>query len=672
MSKKNVLSLAGVLALFLILTSCFYESLSWSPDGRYLAFASGDAGKLWRWDGQTGLMEGISLGLSGQSGPSPAEASVKSCGYLPAGDRIAVLTEVQNNIRNLYLLDPGRSEKNCTPIGEDVSLYFDISRQGKIYYIKADKEKGATVLWEYGMRRSRAAWRSRSDFGFIRVDPEGKRILYVQGRSLNLLNLDSGSTRTLVTSVPKRKGGQIDIRWSLWVNPHTVLYVSDEKDLGGELVSLNLDDLTTRPLMSGVSTLSPPSLSPDAKRVAVTASWRDAKGQIAKEIPSQVAAVELATGKWEWLTNEPFGANTPAFAPNDGRLAYLASVAKVGGGALLKVLNLKTKGETIAWRNDEERLYATAMTLLRAGQTAEAAYLLRDLVDRFPSTPLKTIALFQGIKILLKPPLENVDFAYALMKEISTPGDIISQRLRDDFWRPEDRIATDPAEDWISTYTTDASRKEWGFNTDLPRDLRALWVRAGKGRLYIRVDYGSDKDLSGITLQDTQLLFDYGAPEKGERRISPGAEWDRGAKRQVLVRHWFEAAEKSQYDMEIKDEKGEVISRFLASGFAPPSDPLFDVADLYKDGTGSVVYVIDRKVLGLEKAQKVNIQVCTYKGGIDKLERPRQASGCDVADAFGPENTAGRMKGEAKGSTAGGGQVCRIKGIAGSFTLPAE
>jgi hypothetical protein len=667
MSKRNTLSLAGLLALMVILTSCFYQCLSWSPDGRYLAFAAGEIGKLWRWDSQKGSMEAINLSPS--DGASEVSGNIKSCGYLPSGDRIVALAEKEKKA-SLYLLDPSRADKNTTTVAENVSLAFDISRQGNIYYVKEDKEKKDFALWEYGQGHNKPIWRNKQPFDFPRTDPAGKQALFSMDRSLGLLDLDRGTSRTLVNNArPGQKENKGVIHWSLWVNEHRVLYIAEEQELWGELVALNLDDLTTRSLMKGVSAAIPPSLSPDLKRITVTAAWRDAAGNITKEAPAQIASVNLDSEKWEWLTDEIFGASYSAFAPDGQRLAYLASVAKVGGPMLLKILDLKSKRETIAWRNEEERLYASAMALQRAGDPVLAVNQLKDLLDRFPNTPYKPLAVCQGIQFILQPQYLNLDFAYALLKEVSTPGDIISQRLRDAFWRPEDRLATDPAEDWINTYATDASRKEWKFNTDLARDLRAVWVRVGQNRIYIRVDYGSAKDLLGITLQDTQLLFDYGDPQKGERRISPGAQWDRGAKRQVLVRHWFEAAEKSQYDLEITGEKGETLSRYLASGFAPPANPLFAIVDLYQDQTGSVVYAIDRKMLGLEPGQKVNLQVCTYKGGIDKFEHPRQASGCDVADAFGPENTPERIREEMKSSPGGGHPNCVIKGAAGSFVV---
>ena len=248
-------------------------------------------------------------------------------------------------------------------------------------------------------------------------------------------------------------------------------------------------------------------------------------------------------------------------------------------------------------------------------------------------------------------PQPDLDAAYQNWQKIS--DNKLRDQIRPLFWREEDRVATDPAEDWIQTYGTEAAQKEFKFNTDLTRDLRALWVRCGKERLYLRIDYGSDADLTGLTFQDTLILLNSsGADGKGARRISPSAEWDRAADRQVLIRHWFESGDQSQYDMEILNEKSEVIARYLASGFAPPANPLFEMVYMIPE-THSVVYAVSRGALGLTgPARDLGIQVCAFKGGIESvkgLERPRVASVggrtvCDVADAFGAENTKDRIE----------------------------
>jgi len=171
--------------------------------------------------------------------------------------------------------------------------------------------------------------------------------------------------------------------------------------------------------------------------------------------------------------------------------------------------------------------------------------------------------------------------------------------------------------------------------------------------------------------------------------------WEREHERLVLVRHWYEAGRNSQYDLEIRDRDGELICRYLASGFAPSGNPVFDLVDRYlasgfapsgnpvfdlvdtlRGNTNSVVYSISRNMLGLRGSREVNLQVCTLKGGIEshkELERPRVESVdgrtvCDVADTFGLQNTAERITADLK-KNADPAAPAIIKGCAATFEL---
>ena len=165
----------------------------------------------------------------------------------------------------------------------------------------------------------------------------------------------------------------------------------------------------------------------------------------------------------------------------------------------------------------------------------------------------------------LNPPFSDIDQVFSSLKSLGDND--IKDQARPFIWRDENRLANDPEKDWINKYGTVAAHDEFKFDTDLSRDLIGLWARVGDERLYIRVDYSSPIDLEGLVFQDTLLLFDYDSPNSGYRKISESTEWDRGAERQVLLRHWFDRAEKSQYDVEIRDDKGNVLSRFLTSDF---------------------------------------------------------------------------------------------------------
>lgn len=425
----------------------------------------------------------------------------------------------------------------------------------------------------------------------------------------------------------------------------------------------------------------PLSLSPDGKSVAVTIS-PDSKGKTA-----QVAIVDVKTGEKKILTGEAFasserpdvlvtrGAGFAVFSPDGKQIAYLSPPDVDNEAAMVRILNLETGRKITVWRNEEERLFSVAESLTDSGNAHQALATYRDLLTRFPQTRLAEEACYRMMRLYPESPLADLDKAFEMLEKIKENHGLVEQ-VAPLFWREQDRLATDPPEDWIQTYGTEASRKAFEFNTDLTRDLRALWVRWGKERLYVRVDYGSNRDLMGLTFQDTLLLFDYDSPGSGFRPISPTTDWDRGAKRQVLVRHWYEAREQSQYDAEIRDRRGEVISRFIGSGFAPPGNPTFDLVHILQEDSSSVVYSISRQVLGIADGQKVNMQVCTFKGGIEsykKLEHPRvetmdSRTVCDVADAFGAENTAERIEADLRKNPTAGARAI-IKGCAATFEV---
>jgi dipeptidyl aminopeptidase/acylaminoacyl peptidase len=459
----------------------------------------------------------------------------------------------------------------------------------------------------------------------------------------------------------------------------TVLYVTkleDQKpDLVGDLEAYSLDDKTTRTLCKNVHLMySPISFSPDRKSVVVTAARVGAGEEVDENRMGiwQVASANVTTGEITWLTDTPFGALAPVWSPDGKRVAYLSAAIE---GGVLNVVNLETRKTMFTWRNEEEHLFANAESAAEAGDSTRTLTGCSDLIQRFPQSKMCNAARYRMTLTYLGQPQQDLDAAYQNWQKISDTK--LRDQIRPLFWREEDRVATDPAEDWIQTYGTEASQTEFKLNTDLTRDLRALWVRCGKERLYVRIDYGSDNDLTGLTFQDTLILLRGEDTRATMRRISPTALWDRPADRQILIRHWFESGNQSQYDMEILNEKNEVIARYLASGFAPPANPLFERAYMVPE-TNSVVYAVSRQTLGLVNSGNVGIQVCTFKGGIESvkgLERPRVASAdgrtvCDVADAFGAENTKDRIEADLKANTNPAAPAV-IKGVAGTIKVPA-
>jgi Tol biopolymer transport system component len=663
-----------VLAAF---TGCFFEKITWSPDGRYVVYSDYDKCQLWRWDSRTGETQAVPLRESTAAGTQEGiDESVNSCRYLPSGKHILVVTGKgrDNDVCNQYLLDVRTGL--CDRIASGTLLYFDVSSDGnRILYMKTDKEKHRTSLLEYTRRSGeRTLLSSKAELAFPSMDPAGKRILYSgENQGLCLLDSDKGTTRSLLA------GEKRVYYWPRWMDGRTVLYVTkleDQKpDLVGDLEAYSLDDKTTRTLCKNVHLMySPISFSPDRKSVVVTAARVGAGEEVDENRMGiwQVASANVTTGEITWLTDTPFGALAPVWSPDGKRVAYLSAAIE---GGVLNVVNLETRKTMFTWRNEEEHLFANAESAAEAGDSTRTLTGCSDLIQRFPQSKMCNAARYRMTLTYLGQPQQDLDAAYQNWQKISDTK--LRDQIRPLFWREEDRVATDPAEDWIQTYGTEASQTEFKLNTDLTRDLRALWVRCGKERLYVRIDYGSDNDLTGLTFQDTLILLRGEDTRATMRRISPTALWDRPADRQILIRHWFESGNQSQYDMEILNEKNEVIARYLASGFAPPANPLFERAYMVPE-TNSVVYAVSRQTLGLVNSGNVGIQVCTFKGGIESvkgLERPRVASAdgrtvCDVADAFGAENTKDRIEADLKANTNPAAPAV-IKGVAGTIKVPA-
>lgn len=678
----------------LALSGCFFEILSWSPDGRFLVTPGPKAGTLLRYDTQSGKTEELAIQRLAEGKLETLPAAIMSCHYLPDGKNILLLTDKggkdggESEAESLYLYDG--SANRATRIDSDVAPYLDVTADGKnVYYVVAREKEGKKTWlvqnYEVGKGVTTACTTSE-EIAFPRITPDGKNLLFSTEKGFSLYDQATQTSRSLMVSTGKKA-----FYWPTWVDQKTLLYVKtvedNDKEFVGTLQTLDVETSKTQTLAADVHAFFPLSVSPDKKKVAVTEIMRDAQGKICDENTpyfAQIALLDLTSGKEIQRVKRLPCACAPAFSPDGKRLAFCDT--QDAEKKIVQILDLESGKTTVLWDSKAGQLFAKGYESFYGNDPKGALDSWNALLAQYPtSTTLCEIASAGLLQIRLDEKSPYYDLDAAIEAFVQGGGRTLPDSMRDLFWRPEDRLAVDPKDDLIQTYGTSESQKTFGFPTDQARDLRGLWARCGQKRLYVRVDYESDRDLDGLKFQDTALLFNRDGETGGITRISPGAEWDRPAQCQVLLRHWHESGKDSQYDVEIRNERGEARCRFLASGYAPAGNPLIQLVGTTPGGSPSAVWSISLEALGLDKgASKVNVQVCTFKGGIEtywNLEEPRMAVQegrpvCDVADAFGTDNTRERIEADLKKAAPALGDTppepAVIRGIAGSFTVPKQ
>ncbi|MBN1868015.1 hypothetical protein JW916_12075 [Candidatus Sumerlaeota bacterium] len=678
---------AEIVLLFLAalwLVGCFTgDRISWSADGRSMAFIGPDDKALWVHDTHAGE----SRRLTGTG--TKVEGEIMCVRFLPAGTRLLFGENIKEDggdsvrLRSVDVLNPGEFRD---VVAKTEWPSFDVSSDGrKVYAIEEEKDKPPR-LSEIDLAsgdRTTVFSSLPAGEGFLSVDPSDKRFLLSAEEQLILLDRDSATTRLLLSNRKKGDGeSEEDFWWPKWVDEAEFLFVQPENEDGeGSLVACSLDGPTTRLLCPNVYVFSPISLSADRRSVAVTTYAREQER-------FQAAVVGVENGDVRIETDEPFNVWFGGLDPAGKRLGFVTGREDDLEDGVVRILDLRSGKKRAVWRNEEERLFAAAEDFAADGDAVQSLAFCRDFLDRFPESRLKDSVRYRMFRLFTEEPLLDLDRAYGVLEEVGTSRLDTEKYLEAEvvrsLWPEACRVASDPAGDAITTHSTEAARAEFKFDTDRTRDLRGVWARAGKKRLYVRIDYGSKGDLTGLTFQDTLLVFsrvlsDGSATSGSLCRISDGVDWDRPIERSVLVRHWYPADKDSQYDVEIRDATDQIVSRFLVSGFAPPGNALFDIpiSIQNENDEGAVVYSISRDALGLADGRDAAIQVCTSKGGIESLralERPREtaaASGgrpfCDVADTFGAENTRERIERDVR-EAAGPGTRIVIRGAAGTFS----
>lgn len=690
-----------LIGLLITISGCITvdQLVSWSSDSRYVMYTLLEPRNgLWVYDTKEDKADKIELQIESPTGKNsdekPLYESVIWCKYIKGESRALIVTAHEK----LYIADLKKS--TCRLI--DTNVYtlgttYNLKGDDIFYYVKSKsivKPEGTFnvySLMEDKNNEKTHLFTLKERIKYPEISPDGRYILYVAENSLSIYDLKESKSSVILDN---KKGEEI--AWPQWVNKNEIifLFVEDEEEKnvrGHEFVTLRkitINNKTLKPLSEPVVLQEniypelPGNVSEytyeiqkkeSQKKIKITEPVIHASIEQPEAYTYQPAVISLKTGEVLWKNDTTLGGLAGKLSPDGQKTAYISLINE---SMILEIQDIKTRKRTIVWQNEAEKFYAEAEALKQAGKMRLALDRYRSIIEQYPDSNIVNAASYNMAILQLKPELLDLDAAYESVSNIGTSGEIPPAMWKE-LWRSEDFIAEDPPEDWIQTYGTDEASKQFEVNTDLTRDLRGLWMRKGKKYIYIRVDYGLAFDVSGLTFQDTLLLFDYNTTKFGSRSISGLAEWDKTADRKVMIRHWFESEEKSQYDVEIQNETDEVIHKYLVSGFSPADNPLFKQYTSDLGASNSVVYAVSKGngALDLDRyswASKINIQVCTFKGGIEsqkKLETPRFDSTknlSDVADTFGKENNLERIKADKKENPD---KPIVIKGYAGTLEL---
>lgn len=663
---------AIVLSLLVLCCGCV-ELLSWSPDGKWVAFIDSDE-TLWLWDVQKQESKKIAEGAIGcRFMPSGHLVFEQKSGFEPVSLFGGRMTMSDNCEAWLQVLRPEDSSSYST-IADVVGL-FGASRDGRYwYYARPDEvEKDQYVLWEYEHETNDKKQLLKTPGEILQMsgDATGSRVLYhckpnSEEGVLSLYEKSAGTSKTVDSA------SGTSFCWPTWIDEQRVMAMKmyEEDENFGDLVLYDLASGDKRVLMEHIGITQAPDVSPDGKRVLV---------QVAKpNLPidwygsRQIACIDIENGSATIVTDEAFGANLARFRPTGNAIAYMTP-AEVDNLPSVVVLDMDTKKRTFAWCNETQREFALAETMLDAGRKSEALSMYESLLERNLEREIADRSHYRVAEIAFSMDPPNLDKAYGAYRKVVL--DNYKAQLHALLGGTPVATATDPAGDCLRSYSTEEGRKRFEVDTDTTRDLRGVSLWWSPDRLYIKVDYQSAYDVAGIGFADTIFLFDFDSPDSGLRSITPLVDWEGGAERQILFRHWFDSGASGQYDIKVLGEDGSTISQFVASGFGKAVYPVVRVEDArYDERTqgGALVLSFLRENLELPENADIHIQVCTAQGGVAEhleLERPREKPGsgkpeCDIADVFGESNTRERIDADLKANEDNAEYRPVIKGYA--------
>lgn len=675
------LTYIAIAFLALPLSGCWeYNLFSWSPDGRYLVFIDSSDGMAWRWDTVKQRPERITsldrAEINKFAFLSGHEAIVFGKGFnAPSFFAQASQGLIKLNLRDSYFheVPPGTAT-------EDFALTRDGSQVvtiGRLEDPESNTRYVVAIAPTNDVNKQRELTTFEAPILMPHLDDTGTRLLVVkelssddlpegveEGAELVLIDFTSDAVTT-TTLLQTRDEFPINPRWIGGDRFVYTLFQSNEENLfKGKLMLRELNQDEPELLHDRAVGFYIPSISPDGNTLVCTTALDDILD--VDEITQsgvQLMGIDLTSRDTTILTQEAFGAYAGAFHPTKNQLAYATGEEPYS----VRILDLDTGKRQLVWRDEEERVFVGAERFKDSGDTGLASAAYEELLRRFPESDFGARALFRKMELDLESPIDAFSEAVDAFTSLLNSG--LRVQARPKLWAQPDAMATDPRDDLIRKYATDASNSEFDFNTDRTRDLTSLDVRTSSTDLYLRIGFDSAYDLGGSVFQDVVLLFHEVGSDREFVPTSRFINWEFPAASTVIIRHWDERGQ--VYDFEALNESGASIVRYASSGFAPPAFPVFGVIDLdeYPDG-GTIAYRIDHRALGLLPEKEYYLQVCTMKGGIESykaLERARETSGWDIADAFGDSNTKERIDAEIADAT-----TPKLLGYATTIRIPSE
>ncbi len=427
-----------VATLLLSLTGC-WERLSWSPNGRYLAFIGPDDGAIWLWDtreGEASPLEGDAL----QNVWHCQFFSNRGLVYFPqreGGSDKWDLWLCRGRERRTELVAVNSSPSQCC-----------VSADGKyLYYITHDESGGTPARYVLTARGlgpfggTKTVYESEKEFGYPNVSRSGSRIVFcgqVEDK-VGIHVLERGSSRTWC-AVPGVSDEEYS--WPMWVARDTIIFLRKVQGDDDQVARLMIGDVqkgTARELCEGVNIWDVPSVNAERTEAAVMAFVGGAEedASTGDAYNWQVVSVNLKTGEKRILTDEPLGAGLSAYNPKANKIAYMTPPDFECDFATYRILDLDSGVTMMIHRGAEEQLLATALQLEEDGDFERAVAAYDRLVKQYPDSRFAEAAGLYAFVLRLRYPelgLEPVLSALPHMNldELRPRERVLAQRLLDE------------------------------------------------------------------------------------------------------------------------------------------------------------------------------------------------------------------------------------------------